>query len=125
MTSSGDAGSAATDVRAPAELRLLGLGGIPEVRPGDDLAGLIGDAIERSGKGLEAGDVLVVTHKVVSKAEGRLVALPGIEPSPLARRWAAAWNKDARQVGVVLRESRPIVRRDRGVIIAETAHGVI
>ena len=125
MTSSGNAGSAATDVRVPAELRLLGLGGIPEVRPGDDLAGLIGDAIEDSGEVLEAGDVLVVTHKVVSKAEGRLVALRGVEPSALARRFAEGAGKDPRQVEVVLRESRRIVRMDRGVIIAETAHGLI
>jgi coenzyme F420-0:L-glutamate ligase/coenzyme F420-1:gamma-L-glutamate ligase len=113
------------DARPPTELRLLGLGGIPEVRPGDDLAALIGDAIGAAGIGLEPGDVVVVTHKVVSKAEGRLVSLREIEPSALARRWAAAWNKDARQVEVVLRESRRIVRMDRGVIIAETAHGLI
>ena len=117
--------SRSTEARPPAELRLLGLGGIPEVRPGDDLVAMIGDAIEAAGVGLEPGDVIVVTHKVVSKAEGRLVDLRGIEPSALARQWAAAWNKDARQVEVVLRESRRIVRMDRGVIIAETAHGLI
>ncbi len=117
----------AADQQRPAELRLLGLGGIPEVRPGDDLAELVGDAIERSGVGLELGDVLVVTHKVVSKAEGRLAALGQVEPSPLARHFAGATGKDARQVEVVLRESRRIVRmdRERGVIIAETAHGLV
>lgn len=109
----------------PAELRLLGLSGIPEVRPGDDLAVLVGDAIDGAGVGLVASDVVVVTHKVVSKAEGRLVALGDVEPSALARTWAEAWGKDARQVEVVLRESRRIVRMDRGVIIAETAHGLI
>ncbi len=115
------------DLSRPAELRLIGLGGIPEVRPGDDLARMVGDAIERSGAGLAPGDVLVVTHKVVSKAEGRLTALAEVEPSPLARRFAAATGKDARQVEVVLRESRRIVRmdRERGVIIAETAHGLV
>ena len=110
---------------SPAELRLFGLPGIPEVRPGDDLAALVGDAIGRAGVGLEAGDVLVITHKVVSKAEGRLVRLAGIEPSELARRFAAGAGKDPRQVEVALRESRRIVRMDRGVLIAETAHGLV
>jgi coenzyme F420-0:L-glutamate ligase/coenzyme F420-1:gamma-L-glutamate ligase len=109
----------------PAELRLIGLSGLPEVRPGDDLPALIGDAIEVSGTGLVAGDILVVTQKVVSKAEGRLVHLPEIAPSPLAIRLAAQFGKDARQVEVVLRESVRIVRMDRGVIIAETAHGFV
>ncbi len=108
-----------------AELRVLGLSGMPEVRPGDDLGRVIGEAIERSGTGLRRGDVVVVTHKVVSKAEGRLVSLREIEPSRLAQSFAEGAGKDARQVEVVLRESRRIVRMDRGVIIAETAHGLI
>ena len=68
-----------------AELEIIGLPPLPEVRPGDDLAGFIGDAIEAAGVGLRAGDVLVVTQKVISKAEGRLVDLRTIEPSPFAR----------------------------------------
>jgi coenzyme F420-0:L-glutamate ligase/coenzyme F420-1:gamma-L-glutamate ligase len=107
------------------ELRLIGLNGMPEIRPGDDLDAMIGQAIERSGAGLEPGDVLIVTHKIVSKAEGRLVRLADVEPSALARQFAASANKDARQIEIVLRESRRIVRMDRGVIIAETAHGLI
>jgi coenzyme F420-0:L-glutamate ligase/coenzyme F420-1:gamma-L-glutamate ligase len=110
---------------ATAEIRLLGLDGIPEVVPGDDLAGIIGDAIERSGHGLTADDILVVTHKIVSKAEGRLVDLRTVTPSDLATSIADRFGKDARQVEVVLRESSRIVRMDRGVIIAETAHGLI
>jgi len=115
------------DRHLPGELRLIGLDGIPEVRPGDDLARLIGDALERVGVGLVAGDVLVVTHKVVSKAEGRLVDLRQVGPSALAQRFAEGVGKDPRQVEVVLRESRRIVRmdRERGIIIAETAHGLI
>ena len=109
----------------PAELRLIGLEGIPEVRPGDDVARLIGDAIERTGVGFVQGDILVVTHKIVSKAEGRLVRLPEMEPSVVARGFAERFGKDPRQVEVVLRESRRIVRMDRGVIISETAHGLI
>jgi coenzyme F420-0:L-glutamate ligase / coenzyme F420-1:gamma-L-glutamate ligase len=108
-----------------AELRLIGLPGLPEVKPGDDLPALIGDAVAAAGAGLEAGDVLVVTQKIVSKAEGRLVHLTDVEPSALARRLAAQYEKDARQVEVVLRESVRIVRMDRGVIIAETAHGYV
>jgi coenzyme F420-0:L-glutamate ligase / coenzyme F420-1:gamma-L-glutamate ligase len=92
------------------------------VRPGDDLEALLVDA---SGGLLQTGDVLVVTHKIVSKAEGRVVDLNTVEPSALASGFAAEWNKDARQVEVVLRESRRVVRMDRGVIIAETHHGFV
>ena len=109
----------------PSVLTLVGLDGIPEIAPGDNLAHFIGDAIERSGLGLVAGDVLVVTHKIVSKAEGRLVRLTEVEPSVLARELAERFGKDPRQVEVVLRESKRIVRMDRGVIISETAHGLI
>jgi coenzyme F420-0:L-glutamate ligase/coenzyme F420-1:gamma-L-glutamate ligase len=112
-------------VPAGAELRMFGLDGMPEVRPGDDLAALVGDAIERSSVGLLAGDVLVITHKIVSKAEGRLVDLRQIKPSDLARRFAAEGGKDPRQVEVVLRESKRIVRMDRSIIISETAHGFV
>lgn len=108
-----------------AEIRLLGLDGIPEVTPGDDIGAMIGDAIERSGHGLRPDDVLVVTHKVVSKSEGRLVDLRSITPSEMATSIAERFGKDARQVEVVLRESSRIVRMDRGVIISETAHGLI
>jgi len=111
--------------QSPAEIRLVGLPGIPEVRPGDAVAALVGDAVERAGLRLEPSDVVVVTHKIVSKAEGRLVSLPEIEPSALARDWAARFDKDPRQVEVVLREAKRIVRMDRGVIIAETPHGFV
>jgi coenzyme F420-0:L-glutamate ligase/coenzyme F420-1:gamma-L-glutamate ligase len=103
----------------------VGLSGIPEVAEGDDLARLITEAAERAGAGLASGDVLVVAQKVVSKAEGRVVSLSGVAPSGLAREFAEAWDKDPRQVEVVLRESRRIVRMDRGMIIAETTHGFI
>lgn len=110
---------------AAAELRIIGIDGIPEVHPGDDLHRIIGDAIEASGYGLHDDDVLVVTHKIVSKAEGRLIDLNSVEPSPFARKWARDFDKDARQVEVVLSESKRIVRMDRGVLIAETRHGFI
>lgn len=112
-------------VSGAAELSIIGIDGIPEVRPGDDLHRMIGDAIEASGRGLQSDDVLVVTHKVVSKAEGQLVDLATITPSDIATRWGEKYNKDPRQVEVVLAETQRIVRMDRGVLIAETRHGFI
>lgn len=106
-------------------ISILGLPGIPEVAEGDDLARLIAEAAGRAGSGLATGDVLVVAQKIVSKAEGRVVSLGEVVPSSLAREFAETWGKDARFVEVVLRESRRIVRMDRGVIIAETTHGFI
>lgn len=106
------------------EVRVLPVRDVPEVRPGDDLARLLGDAVEAAG-GLRRGDVLAVTQKVVSKAEGRLVQLSEITPSVLARHIAEQAAKDARQVEVVLREAVRIVRMVDGLIIAETAHGFV
>jgi coenzyme F420-0:L-glutamate ligase/coenzyme F420-1:gamma-L-glutamate ligase len=111
-------------VTAPS-LQIFGLDGIDEVREGDDLVQLILDALQTSSLSLENGDVLVVTHKIVSKAEGRLVDLRAIEPSALATQWAEAWGKDSRQVEVVLREAKRIVRMERGILIAETEHGFV
>jgi len=99
--------------------------GMPEVRAGDDLAALIHAAAERQGLAFEDGDVIVVTQKAVSKAEGRLVDLNDVAPSPLAVELATSWEKDPRHVEVVLRESKRIVRMDRGVIICETRHGFV
>jgi len=107
-------------------IELLPLEGIPEVRPGDDLAGLIREALASAGIGLGEADVLVVTQKVVSKAEGRVVELASVEPSALARDWAERWQKDARQVELVLRESTEIVRMaPGGLIISRTRHGLV
>ncbi len=104
-------------------LEILPVGGIPEVRPGDDLAALIAQAAR--GDLLKTGDIVVVTHKVVSKAEGRLVDLSTVEPSALAKGFAARYDKDPRQIEVVLRESKRIVRMERGIIISETHHGFV
>lgn len=103
-------------------VEILPVEGIPEVRPGNDLPALISRA---AGDTLRARDVLVVTHKIVSKAEGCLVDLRDIEPSAFAKRFAVEHDKDPRQVEVVLRESRRIVRMDRGLIISETHHGFV
>jgi coenzyme F420-0:L-glutamate ligase/coenzyme F420-1:gamma-L-glutamate ligase len=103
-------------------LELMPVEGFPEVRPGDDLEALVVGAV---GETLRRGDVLVVTHKIMSKAEGRLVDLKTVEPSALAKEYAARWGKDPRQIEVVFRESRRIVRMDRGVVISETRHGFV
>ncbi len=103
---------------------------LPDVRPGDDLAALIADAL-RAGVGADPelailpGDVLVVTQKVVSKAEGRVVDLRTVEPRPDAVSFAERWNRDPRQVEVVLRESARVVRMERGVIVSRTRHGYV
>jgi coenzyme F420-0:L-glutamate ligase/coenzyme F420-1:gamma-L-glutamate ligase len=106
-------------------LELIGLDGIDEVHPGDDVVGLVQHALALSNVQLQRGDIVIVTHKIVSKAEGRLVDLRTVEPSPFARQWAARYGKDARQIEVVLHESTRVVKMDRGVIIAETRHGFV
>jgi len=98
---------------------------MPDVEPGDDVGALIAGAVARAGETIEAGDVVVVAQKIVSKAEGALVRLDEVAPSPRAAEWASAWAKDPRVVEVVLRESRRIVRMERGILIAETQHGFI
>lgn len=109
----------------PSEIRVVGLDGVPEVVPGDDMVEIIAAALATSNETLQEGDILVVTHKVVSKAEGRLVDLSTIEPSPFASDYAQQFNKDPRQVEVVLRESNRVVRMGHGVLITETRHGFI
>ena len=100
------------------------LEGLPAVQPGDDLAALIRDAASQAQLSLEGG-ALVVCQKIVSKAEGRVVALAKVEPGEEARRIAAEDDKDPRHVEVVLRETRRIVRHAHGVMICETHHGFV
>jgi coenzyme F420-0:L-glutamate ligase / coenzyme F420-1:gamma-L-glutamate ligase len=107
------------------ELRLIGLSAFPEVTPGMNLAELARAAVREAGEILRDGDVLVVTHKIVAKAEGRLVDLRTVEPSEFARQWAVAWGKDPRHIEVVLRESVRVVRMDRGILISQTRHGFV
>ena len=107
-----------------AGLQLTSLPGIPLLAPGDDLAALIAEAAARARVALAHG-VLVVCQKVVSKSEGRLVALADVEPSPEARRIAQEHAKDPRHIEVILRETRRIVRRAHGVLICETRHGFV
>jgi coenzyme F420-0:L-glutamate ligase / coenzyme F420-1:gamma-L-glutamate ligase len=102
---------------------VIGIAGIPEVRPGDDLAALILGAAARQGTPLARGDLLVVGQKIVSKAEGRLLRLSEVAPSEIAQAMAAGLGRDPRLVEVILRESRRVVRMDRGVLVMETRHG--
>ena len=107
------------------ELRIIGLPGIPIVTPGADLVALIHQATVAAPLPLQAGDILVITQKIVSKAEGCLIALKDVTASPWAEQYARQWGKDPRHVEVVLQQSRRIVRMDRGVLISETHHGFI
>jgi coenzyme F420-0:L-glutamate ligase/coenzyme F420-1:gamma-L-glutamate ligase len=107
------------------ELHIFAVPGIPDVTPGAELGVLLADAVTRAGRAIEAGDVFVVAQKIVSKAEGALVRLDEVVPSPLALQWASAHGKDPKVVEVIFRESRRIVRMDRGILIAETHHGFV
>lgn len=109
---------------APQSLRLHALPGLPEIEPGADLATLIREAAAVAGLELDRS-IVILCQKIVSKAEGRIVPLAGIEPSAEAREIAAAHDRDPRQVEIVLRESRRIVRRGHGVLITETHHGFV
>jgi coenzyme F420-0:L-glutamate ligase / coenzyme F420-1:gamma-L-glutamate ligase len=108
-------------------VEVIGLVGIPEIAVGDDLAARIGNALDATPGvlPLRLDDVLVVTQKVVSKAEGAVVDLETVEPRPEAIAFAEAWDRDPRQIEVVLREARRVVRMERGVLITETEHGFI
>ena len=106
-----------------ARLEVFGVPGLPEIVPGDDLATQIHHAATASGDPLVDGDIVVVTSKIVSKAEGCAVELDDIEPSPFAVSWAERWDKDARVVEVVLRESKRVIRQIGPVLITETHHG--
>jgi coenzyme F420-0:L-glutamate ligase/coenzyme F420-1:gamma-L-glutamate ligase len=103
---------------------LAALPGLPEVRPGDDLAALLEQAAGAIG-GLTPTDVLAVAHKVVSKAEGRVVRLADVTPSERARSLGAEHGKDPRHVQVILDESAELVRADAGRLIARTRHGFV
>lgn len=114
------------DPVTPARIELLALEGIGEVVPGDDVGALVVEAAAANGVTLRGDDVLVVTQKIVSKAEDRLVELATVEPSAFATEWARRWDKDPRQVELVLRESASIVRMGPGgLIISRTRHGLV
>jgi coenzyme F420-0:L-glutamate ligase / coenzyme F420-1:gamma-L-glutamate ligase len=107
------------------DIRIVGLDSLPEVRPGDDLAGLILAAAAHAGETIAQKTIVIVAQKIVSKAEGAIVDLREIRPSDFALQWARQWGKDARLIELILCQSRRIVRMDRGVLIAETHHGFV
>jgi coenzyme F420-0:L-glutamate ligase/coenzyme F420-1:gamma-L-glutamate ligase len=112
-------------VRAAGALEVHAVRGLPEVRPGDDLAALVLVALEGSGLDLRPWDVVVITHKVVSKAEGALVDLGTVAPSAEAVELARQSGGDPRVVEVALRESRRVLRVGLGVLVCETRSGLV
>jgi coenzyme F420-0:L-glutamate ligase / coenzyme F420-1:gamma-L-glutamate ligase len=106
-------------------IQVLPIKGIPEIHPGDSLGAILTGALQQSGILAAESDVIVIAQKIVSKAEGQVVRLDSIEPSEKAKRWADEHHKDARMVELVLRQTRRIVRMERGVLIVETHHGFV
>ncbi len=108
-------------------IEAIAIDGLGEIVPGDDLPSLIADAVAAASDvlPLRDDDALVVTQKIVSKAEGAVVDLTTIEPSPVAQEFARRHDRDPRQVEVVLREAKRVVRMANGVIITETHHGFV
>jgi coenzyme F420-0:L-glutamate ligase/coenzyme F420-1:gamma-L-glutamate ligase len=106
-------------------LQIFGLPGLPEVEAGDDLAALSIRTAADADTPLQSGDVLIVTSKIVSKAEGRTVQLDDIEPSPFALAWSEQWGKDPAVTEIVLREAKRVVRQVGPILITETHHGFV
>lgn len=106
-------------------IKIIGVEGLPIIEPGDDVADIICSCAEKQGIGIQDGDILVVTHVIVSRAEGRIVNLDEIAPSQFAVKIAEQYEKDPALVEVVLRESKRIIRMDDGKLITETRHGFV
>lgn len=102
---------------------ITGVRGLPEITAGVDLPAMISAATDAQGDALADGDIVVITSKIVSKAEGCTVELDEVEPSMFARSWGERWDKDPRVVEVVLRESKRVIRQIGPVLITETHHG--
>jgi coenzyme F420-0:L-glutamate ligase/coenzyme F420-1:gamma-L-glutamate ligase len=111
---------AITSRKVSGRVEIFGLGGLPEIREGDDLAALALDACDREEVAPADGDVFVFTQKVVSKSEGRTVSLSSVEPSALASRFAAASGREPRLVELALREARRVVRMDASNVEGDT-----
>jgi coenzyme F420-0:L-glutamate ligase/coenzyme F420-1:gamma-L-glutamate ligase len=117
--------ASSTDKRAPGEVRILPIAVSGEIHAGDSLIAKLLAAARSLGLKFQKGDILVVKHKIVSKAEGALVALDEVRPAAASRAWARRYGLDARVLELALREGRRIVRRKRNVLITETKHGFI
>jgi coenzyme F420-0:L-glutamate ligase/coenzyme F420-1:gamma-L-glutamate ligase len=107
------------------EIALYPILGLPEIVPGSNLSSALADALGSSGLRLQDFDILVVAHKIVSKAEGRILPLGQVRPSKRANDWAGEYQKDPRVIELALQEARRIVRMENGVLITETSHGFI
>jgi coenzyme F420-0:L-glutamate ligase / coenzyme F420-1:gamma-L-glutamate ligase len=107
------------------ELRLIPIPLADDIRPGDSLADRLLPSLRQLNVVFESGDILVIKHKIVSKAEGRIVELATIKPSTGSVAWAKKYDLDARVIELALRESRAVIRRKNGVLITETHQGFI
>lgn len=107
------------------ELRIIPLPFPDEIRPGDSLVSKLLAALRSAGLSLKSGDILVLKHKIVSKAEGQLVDLGTVRTTPASRPWARRFGLDPRVTELALSESKRVIRRKRGVLITETRHGFI
>jgi coenzyme F420-0:L-glutamate ligase/coenzyme F420-1:gamma-L-glutamate ligase len=107
------------------EVRLIPIRFGDDILPGDSIAGKLLDAMRRNRQHFQAGDILIVKHKIVSKAENRFVDLGTISPSTELIAWGEQYDVDARVIELALRESRGVIRRKNGVLITETRHGFI
>jgi coenzyme F420-0:L-glutamate ligase / coenzyme F420-1:gamma-L-glutamate ligase len=114
-----------TPLASTSGLRIIGVPVSGDVKPGDSLADKLLQSLRRNELAFQSGDILVVKHKIVSKAEGRIVDLAKIEPSAQSIAWAKKYKLDARVIELALRESRAVIRRKNGVLITETHHGFI
>ncbi|RLG58505.1 F420-0--gamma-glutamyl ligase, partial [Candidatus Geothermarchaeota archaeon] len=109
----------------PAVIKFIGLKGIPIVKKGANIPSLIVKAARENGVTIEDGDIIIITHKIISKAEGRVINLLRVKPSKIAKAFASELGKDPKLVEVVLREAKGIVRMGNGHLITETKHGFI
>ncbi|HTU40335.1 MAG TPA: coenzyme F420-0:L-glutamate ligase [Candidatus Aquilonibacter sp.] len=124
-SSAAERGSRPARSQRPRELKLIPISLACEIEPGDSLADKLLDALREENIVLESGDILVIKHKIVSKAENRLVDLAAVKPSSASVRWARKYGLDSRVIELALRESRAVIRRKNGVLITETKHGFI
>lgn len=106
-------------------IQIIGIKGLPIIKEGDNLAELICKAAEAQGTPMQNGDIIVVTHVAVSRAEGRTVNLDEVEPSPFARYYGELYGKDPALIEVILREAKNVIRMVNGKIITETRQGFI
>ena len=111
--------------RKPGEVRLIPIRFVDDIVPGDSIAGKLLDAMRLNRQRFHVGDILIVKHKIISKAENRFVDLTTINPSAELIAWAEQYDLDPRVIELALRESRGVIRRKNGVLITETHHGFI